>query len=68
MPKDPTRNQPHYKIDGDHLNEYEYARNSGAITEDEKNLPRPKETPVNLAEEPDGGAENDEKSSAQSNS
>lgn len=43
MPKDPPRNQPNYKIGGDHINEYEYQNNSGAITEDEKHLPRPRE-------------------------
>ena len=35
MPKDPTRNQPNYKIGGSHLNEFEYARNQGAMTEAE---------------------------------
>ncbi|HZG52502.1 MAG TPA: hypothetical protein VEZ40_10235, partial [Pyrinomonadaceae bacterium] len=37
MPKDPTRNQPNYKIDGGHLNEYEFNQSHGAITEDERN-------------------------------
>src|SRR2546423_12870635 len=35
MPKDPARNQPNYKIGGGHLNEFEYARNQGAMTEAE---------------------------------
>jgi hypothetical protein len=35
MPKDPTRNQPNYKIGGSHLNEFEFARNQGAMTEAE---------------------------------
>ncbi|HEX8179533.1 MAG TPA: hypothetical protein VF525_08320 [Pyrinomonadaceae bacterium] len=35
MPKDPTRNQPNYKIGGSHLNEFEYARDKGAMTEAE---------------------------------
>jgi hypothetical protein len=43
MPKDPTRNQPNYKIGGYHINEFEYQNNSGAINEDEDHLPRPEE-------------------------
>jgi hypothetical protein len=35
MPKDPVRNQPNYKIGGGQLNEFEYARNQGAMTEAE---------------------------------
>jgi hypothetical protein len=35
MPKDPARNQPNYKIGGGQLNEFEYARNQGAMTEAE---------------------------------
>ena len=37
MPKDPTRNQPNYKIDGQKLNEYEFTQSHGAITEEERN-------------------------------
>lgn len=36
MPKDPTRNIPNYKIDGDHLNEYEFEQNKGKIKDDLK--------------------------------
>jgi hypothetical protein len=36
MPKDPTRNMPNYKIGGDHLNEYEFEKNKGEITYEEK--------------------------------
>lgn len=36
MPKDPTRNIPNYKINGDHLNEYEFEQNKGEITYEEK--------------------------------
>jgi hypothetical protein len=43
MPKDPTRNQPNFKIGGDHLNEYEYDLNKGQITKDEQDhFPRSK--------------------------
>src|SRR2546423_428756 len=35
MPKDPVRNQPNYKIGGGQLNEFDYARNQGAMTEAE---------------------------------
>ena len=46
MPKDPTRNQPNYKIGGRHLNEYEYEQGKGAMTEEDENLPHTtKETP-----------------------
>ena len=48
MPKDPTRNQPNYKIGGDHINEYEYDQNKGQITEEEENqMPRPQENRQN---------------------
>ncbi|MFN6964068.1 MAG: hypothetical protein ACK4S4_09920 [Pyrinomonadaceae bacterium] len=40
MPKDPTRNQPNYKIDGGHLNEYEYEQNKGSMTEEQTGMPR----------------------------
>lgn len=44
MPKDPTRNQPNYKIGGSHLNEYEFDLNKGQITkEEESHLPRSKQ-------------------------
>jgi hypothetical protein len=43
MPKDPTRNQPNYKIGGYHINEYEYRNNKGQISEEEDQFPRPKE-------------------------
>jgi hypothetical protein len=74
MPKDPPRNQPNYKIGGDHINEYEYQNNSGAITEDEKHLPRRKEDiegaelskEENPHEEASGAA--GEKTNAQNNS
>ncbi|HEY8562904.1 MAG TPA: hypothetical protein VIL74_21175 [Pyrinomonadaceae bacterium] len=42
MPKDPPRNQPNYKIGGDHINEYEYQNNKNQITEEEDQYPRPK--------------------------
>jgi hypothetical protein len=35
MPKDPTRNQPNYKIGGHHLNEFEFEQQHGAMTEAE---------------------------------
>lgn len=43
MPKDPTRNQPNYKIGGYHINEYDYQQNKEQITEEEQ-LPRPKQS------------------------
>jgi hypothetical protein len=44
MPKDPTRNQPNYKIGGSHLNEYEFDVNKGQITkEEEEHFPRSKQ-------------------------
>ena len=45
MPKDPTRNQPNYKINGDHLNEYEYQRSKGAMTENDKQFPKQEQRP-----------------------
>jgi hypothetical protein len=36
MPKDPRRNQPNYKIGGAELNEFEFSRQHGALTEQEK--------------------------------
>ena len=36
MPKDPPRNQPNYKIGGDHINEYEYDLNKGEITKEKE--------------------------------
>jgi hypothetical protein len=39
MPKDPPRNQPNYKIGGDHINEYEYQQHKGQMTEEETELP-----------------------------
>ena len=36
MPKDPTRNVDRYKIGGGHLNEFEFQKNQGAITEEER--------------------------------
>jgi hypothetical protein len=48
MPKDPTRNQPNYKIGGYHINEHEYENNKGQITEEEEHqFPRPKENQQN---------------------
>ena len=40
MPKDPTRNKPNYDISGRHINEYEYQKKKGAITEEEQKLLR----------------------------
>lgn len=36
MPRDPWKNQPNYKIGGGQLNEYEFNRQHGALTEQEK--------------------------------
>ncbi|HEX8369496.1 MAG TPA: hypothetical protein VF604_13200 [Pyrinomonadaceae bacterium] len=43
MRKDPPRNQPNYKIGGEHLNEYEFDLNKGQITKEEEQNPRPKQ-------------------------
>jgi hypothetical protein len=69
MPKDPTRNQPNYKIGGSHLNEYEFDLNKGQITkEEEEHFPRSKQE--NAADAEDAGAddETNQKSNAQSKS
>ena len=48
MPKDPTRNQPNYKIGGDHINEYDYENNKGQMTKEEENqLPRSEQNQQN---------------------
>ena len=69
MPKDPTRNQPNYKIGGSHLNEYEFDLNKGQITkEEEEHFPRSKQENADNAE--DGGSDEatNQKSNAQSKS
>ena len=64
MPKDPARNQPNYKIGGDHLNEYEFEQSHGQMTKQEKeHYPRSEKETMNQPNEPGG----DEKSNAQSN-
>lgn len=42
MPKDPARNQPNYKIGGYHINEHDYEKEKGQLTEEKENLPRAK--------------------------
>jgi hypothetical protein len=57
MPKDPPRNQPNYKIGGDHLNEYEFDLNKGQITKEEENqFPRPKQDAENESDIQTGDA------------
>jgi hypothetical protein len=36
MPKDPTRNIERYKIGGSHLNEFEFHKNQGELTEQDE--------------------------------
>jgi hypothetical protein len=38
MPKDPTRNVQRYKIEGGHLNEFEFHQNQAAIHDEQKDL------------------------------
>ena len=40
MPKnDPSRNQPNYKVGGSHMNEYEFEKNKGQVTEEDHRMP-----------------------------
>jgi hypothetical protein len=77
MPKDPARNQPNYKIGGDHLNEYEFNISKGEMTNQEKDeYPRPKPNTEDPQMQDNAGAspttagsdQSDEKSNARSNS
>lgn len=57
MPKDPTRNQQNYNIDGSHLNEYDFEKNKGQITEQEK-MPERNAGQENAQQGSAGSAEN----------
>jgi hypothetical protein len=50
MPKDPSRNQPNYKIGGYHINEFEFEKGKGQMTQQEEKRPRPKKE---MTTEPD---------------
>jgi hypothetical protein len=65
MPKDPPRNQPNYKIGGDHLNEYEFDLNKGQITKEEEQYPRPKQDANESDFQPENAANDNSNASGQ---